>query len=132
MPAVTINYLAVLVTGIISMIIGMLWYSPALFGKVWMKMVVLGEHDQAAAKKAMARSTTVALLAALVMTYVLAHIVGYTQASTFTGGMQTGFWVWLGFYATSLLGVYLWERKPFNLYLLNAIYYLFSLVIIGG
>lgn len=33
----TINWLAVLVAGISSFMIGGVWYSPGLFGKAWMK-----------------------------------------------------------------------------------------------
>ena len=34
----TINYIAVLVSAVIGMAIGALWYSPLLFGKIWMKL----------------------------------------------------------------------------------------------
>jgi hypothetical protein len=33
----TINWLAVLVAGISSFVVGGIWYSPGLFGKAWMK-----------------------------------------------------------------------------------------------
>ena len=40
----TINWLAVLVAGISSFVVGGIWYSPGLFGKAWMKMQVA--HQQ--------------------------------------------------------------------------------------
>ena len=33
----TINWLAVLVAGVSSFVVGGIWYSPGLFGKAWMK-----------------------------------------------------------------------------------------------
>jgi hypothetical protein len=33
----TINWIAVLVAGISSFVVGGIWYSPGLFGKAWMK-----------------------------------------------------------------------------------------------
>ncbi len=33
----TINWMAVLVAGISSFVVGGIWYSPNLFGKAWMK-----------------------------------------------------------------------------------------------
>lgn len=36
MPEVTVNYVAILVAVIASMILGYLWYSKMLFGKAWM------------------------------------------------------------------------------------------------
>ncbi|MFN3694309.1 MAG: DUF1761 domain-containing protein, partial [Ignavibacterium sp.] len=44
MNPVSINYLAVLVCGIISMVIGSLWYGP-LFSKLWMKQHGFTEED---------------------------------------------------------------------------------------
>ena len=37
MPAVQINYLAVLVAALATFFLGALWYSPILFAKAWMR-----------------------------------------------------------------------------------------------
>ena len=47
-------------------------------------------------------------------------------------GMQAGFWVWLGFIATTMIGIVLWEIKPVKLYLLIVAYYLISLLVMGS
>lgn len=44
MPEVNINYLAVLIAAIVSMIVGGLWYSPILFGKMWTKAMGWNEE----------------------------------------------------------------------------------------
>ena len=41
----TINWLAVLVAGISSFVVGGIWYSPGLFGKAWMKDSNLTAED---------------------------------------------------------------------------------------
>lgn len=41
----SINWLAVLVAGISSFVVGGIWYSPGLFGKAWMKDNGLTEDD---------------------------------------------------------------------------------------
>ena len=41
----SINWLAVLVAGISSFVVGGIWYSPGLFGKAWMKDNNLTEED---------------------------------------------------------------------------------------
>ena len=46
-----VNYLAVLVAAIVSMVIGGLWYSPLLFGNVWMKLSGITQKDVEKAKK---------------------------------------------------------------------------------
>lgn len=37
MDGISVNWLAVLVAGISAFVLGGVWYSPALFGKAWMK-----------------------------------------------------------------------------------------------
>lgn len=41
----SINWLAVLVAGLSAFVIGGIWYSPGLFGKVWMKDSNVTEED---------------------------------------------------------------------------------------
>jgi len=38
-----------------------------------------------------------------VLVYILAHFVQFTDSKTAGGGMQTAFWLWLGFVATTTL-----------------------------
>ncbi len=127
-----INYLAVLVAGIISMIIGFLWYGP-LFGKTWMKLSGIDPKKiDESKKKGMTKAYIITFIGTLVMACVLATILGMLSITTFTGGIWIGFLVWLGFYATTGLGMMFWEGKPFKLYLINMLHYLVVLLIIGG
>ena len=128
-----VNYLAILVAAIVAYVIGALWYSPALFGKAWMKLSGMTKKDLAKAKKkGMAKSYIGMFIALLVMTYVLAFIIEALGGVTVGAGAMVGFWVWLGFYATSLLGGVFWESKPWGLYFLNAAHYLVILLVAGG
>jgi hypothetical protein len=130
---VSVNYLAVLVATVVQMIVGGLWYSPLLFGKMWIKLSGLSQKQlEECKKKGMGKSYALMFLGALVMNYVLAHFVAYTGATTFTLGMQTGFWIWLGFLATTTMGMVLWDNKPWSLYVLNNGYHLIVLLLTGG
>ncbi|MBI3341789.1 DUF1761 domain-containing protein, partial [Candidatus Curtissbacteria bacterium] len=86
------------------------------------------------AKKAgmMPKQMAIAALGALVMSYVLAHFVQLGTNATAVDGAMVGFWIWLGFIATTTLSSVLWERKSWNLYLLNNGYYLVLLLINGA
>lgn len=133
MVEVIINYWAVLVSGLVCMIVGSLWYSPLVFGNVWMKLSGMTEKQlEEAKKKGMGKTYVISFLSTLVMAYVLGHFVDYAEATTFMLGMQTGFWIWLGFIATVMLGMVLWDNKPFTLYLINTLHYLVCLLLIGG
>ena len=127
-----INYLALLVSAIAAMAIGALWYSPLLFGKKWMELMgVKPDMNNPEMKKKAQRGYVIMFLAVLLMAYVLAHFVDYAGTTDWLGGLQLGFWVWLGFNATVMIGSWLWENKPFSLYLLNTGHYLVALLVMG-
>jgi len=129
---VTVNLLAVVVAAIAGMVIGALWYSPLLFGKLWMKLSHMTEKDIAQAKKrGMAKAYILQFVATLVTAYVLAHILAYAETASISDGLQGAAWVWLGFFATTALGSVLWEGKSSKLYLLNIAHSLVILLVMG-
>jgi len=133
MPLFDVNYLAVLVTAVVGFVIGMVWYSPIGFGNIWIKLSGISKGDlEKAKKKGMAKSMVVGFISLLVMSYVLAHFVDIAGAGTVLEGAQTGFWLWLGFIATVMLGMVLWEGKSVKLYLLNIAHYFVVMIVMGA
>ncbi len=131
---VNVNFVAVLVAAIASIVLGFLWYGP-LFGKKWASLMGWGKMNKATMakmKKSAGKGYAVGFLTAIVMAYVLAHFVSYAGAVTAIEGAQAGFWAWLGFVATVTAGSVLWEGKPKNLYFLNNGYQLISLMVMGA
>lgn len=135
--SVDVNYIAVLVAGIISMVVGYVWYGPA-FGKTWMKLsgIVpqnMGKEEQ---NKMMKKNMSIMFVGALVMAYVLFHSIafatGFMQVSGAAQGMMGGFWIWLGFIVPVMLGKVLWEGKSWKLFILDSSYYLVVLVVNGA
>lgn len=123
-----INYLAVLVSAALCMAIGMLWYSPALFGNKWLELTGNKEPDMKDAPKIYIG----AILNALIVSTVLAVFIYWIGAVTPRDGALVGFLAWLGFIATSHFSGVLWEKKPLNLFFLHAANMLVTLVIIGA
>lgn len=128
----TINWLGVLIATVISFIIGFLWYGP-VFGKQWIKLSKMSASDIAKAKqKGMAKPATLNFIGTLVMVIVFAQIINLLGVSTVGQGAVLGFWIWLGFFAsTTLLGGVLWENKPWGLFVLNGLYWLVNLKVVG-
>jgi len=120
---VSINYWAVLVAAVVNMVVGFLWYGP-IFGKMWIAMMGWSSTDVARGeekmKKEMNKSYALAFLSSLVMAYVLAYFVFIYGAVSVGGALELAFWIWLGFMATISLSGYIWEGKPFKLFVLNA------------
>jgi hypothetical protein len=131
-PSVDVNFFAVFVAALASMIIGSLWYGP-IFGKYWVKLSGITKKDlEKAQKRGMWKTYLANFIALIVMAYVLAHIIAYIGATNFYEGSVAGFWVWLGFVAPVMLGMVLWEGKPIQLYLLNVGCHLISLIAMGA
>jgi hypothetical protein len=125
-----VNYLAVLVAGVVNMAVGAFWYSPVGFGKMWMRDMKYTAADIEKAKtKGMGKSYALAFLAALVMAYVLSVFLSFAGAEGVAGGMITAVWLWLGFTVPLVLGGTLWEQKSWTLFFIGAAYWLVVLLV---
>jgi hypothetical protein len=108
----TINWLAVLVAGILHIVISLAWYQPVFFGRAWVK---LSGKEMTPAM----RWIPAGLSAHLVCILALAVIVNLTNAATVLEGIAAGVLVTVGFVATLLAGELVWEKIPFKLYLIR-------------
>jgi hypothetical protein len=127
-----INYLAVLVASVAHFMIGGLWYS-VIFGNKFIQLIGwTPEKLQQISSESHGKEYLFAFLSSLVLVYVLAHFVLYTKARGLTDGMQTGFWLWLGFIVTTQLATVVFEQRPFGLYLLNVGYQFVGCLISGA
>lgn len=130
MPAVTLNYLAIIVSMIISLVLGSLWYSPLLFGKAWIKLMGLRKED--VKKEEATKGYVLSAIGALVLAYVMSHFIDYVSATTISAGAATGFWAWLGFVATTSISSAAFEGKPLKLWAINSGYHLGQFLIVGA
>jgi hypothetical protein len=130
---VSVNYLTVLIAGVLHMGVGALWYGP-LFGKPWMALMGISKESMAAtgADKKMGQRYFVAFVGALITAFGLNYIVQVSGDTTFGAGMECGLLAWLAFVVPVLLTQVLWENKPVKLYILNIGYYLVTFALVGG
>jgi hypothetical protein len=128
MPIVSINFWAVLVAAAINMVVGSLWYSRMLFADRWMKSINKTKADLGQPGPAMG----LAVIGALLMSYVLAHFVSYALAVTAVDGARTGFWVWAGFVLPVVTMITTFEKRGRDWFLITASYYLVVLLVNGA
>lgn len=128
MPTVEVNYMAVLAAAAINMVIGFVWYSMPLFGKQWLHSIGKKPEDISGGSSGM---YALSAFGALVMAYVLSHIIDFAEATTVRDGASTGFWIWLGFVATTYLSIKVFESRSWEWYLISTGYYLVTLVVTG-
>jgi hypothetical protein len=123
-----INYLAVLISAIASMVLGGLWYSPLLFAKVWMKENGFTEESMKGRNPLTPMIS--AFLLNIVMAFNLAMFLG--ESSDFVWGLTAGALAGVGWVAISIGISYLFEGKSFKLFLINGGYSALNLIIMGG
>lgn len=131
MPSV--NLLAVLLSAIVGMVIGAVWFHPDVFGSTWMRLTGLNKKQlERAHKDGMGKSYLLCFISLLIMSYVLALFMKYLGVSFWMEGLFVAFLAWLGFVAVTHVNDVLWEGRPFELYALNTLHYLASLLIMGA
>jgi len=132
---VPVNYLAVIVAAAAAMGIGALWYGP-LFGKQWRAVMGISLGEMKSMPLSPIQAMGLGFVVALIMAYVLNHVLVfsgtyYGSEIDYTAGLMAAFWVWLGFVATTQIGVVLWDGKPWKLFFINTAYSLVSLGVMG-
>jgi hypothetical protein len=128
-----INYLAVLVSGIVIFMLGGLWYSRTLFASRWIAAMGTTEEQlrAAAGKSSMAVSYVLVFLCGLLTAWVLAIVVVMFNAGDPVAGAITGMLCWLGFAGATSFGTALFSFQPRQLWLINSGYNLVSLILAG-
>jgi hypothetical protein len=122
-----LNYLAIVLAALSTFVLGGLWYSPAAFGKAWMKENGFTEEDLK--KGNMLKIFGLAFVLALISSINLAMFMGPEKEVSM--GAAYGFAAGFGWVATFVGTHYLFERKSFKLFLINAGYSIVALTIMG-
>jgi hypothetical protein len=127
MSDLQLNIWAVLVAALSTFLIGGLWYSPAVFGKAWMRENGLTEEGlkNSNALKIFGLAFFLAIISAI----NLAMFMGPENDPAM--GALWGFLAGFGWVATFVGTHYLFERKSFKLFLINAGYSVVALTIMG-
>lgn len=124
-----INYLAVATAAVSTFILGALWYSPALFGKAWMKENGFTDDDMK--KGNMAKTFGFSFIFALVMAFNLATFLADDKTDMswgMTAGALAGFgWVFMG-----IAVIALFEMRSWKYIFINGGYHVLSFIIMGA
>jgi hypothetical protein len=126
---VHVNYLAVLVAAIASYVIASIWYG-VLFRKQWMQLSGITDMKPAPL------SMILPFLGSLMMSYVLDHSLvfanAYMQTSGIAGGLESGFFSWIGFIVpVTLMGV-VYEKRAWKLWVMDIGFWFVALLTMGA
>lgn len=129
---VDINWLAVILATVSTMVVGSIWYTPKVFGSKWMQLAKVKPSGKASdAAGAMA----VTVLVSFITAYVLAHVAflahNFFQNSFLQDALSTAFWVWLGFTAARFITHDAFEMRPKALTFLNVAHEFVTFMVMG-
>jgi hypothetical protein len=114
-----VNLVAVLVCGVASLLLGGLWYSPVLFGRIWQRSA--GLSDEQAQSGNMAVIFGLTFLLSVIAAYVFGMFLG--KSLPLAGAVGAGLAAGLCWVAASFGINYLFERRPLSLWLVNGGYH---------
>lgn len=134
METLSVNYFAIVVGAVLSMVIGAVWYGP-LFGKKWLEIVGATAEDLEARKKMQAAAGplyVVQFVLTLFQVLVLAHLIADT---TRVGGLERSLWIWAAFVIPTLAGAVMWTneegRRKWARFLIQGGYQLTIFIVFG-
>ncbi len=131
---ITINYWAIIVGAILSMVIGAIWYGP-IFGKKWMEIIGVDPNDKetlAKMQKSAMPLYAVQLVLTLFQVLVLAHLIADTKL---VGGLERSLWIWAAFIIPTLAGAVMWTNDTgkikWSRFLIQGGYQLIIFIVFG-
>lgn len=152
-----INFIALLLSALSTLIVGFIWYSPKVFGNIWMKEAGITEEQMKGSNMILIFSMSIiyAFLISFLLQFLVIHQFGAigmiggdpskalpsyqafmndygTEFRTFKHSALHGFMTGL-FFALPIIGVgALYERRSWKYVLITGGYWVISCMIMGG
>lgn len=127
-----VNIWAVLLATLSTMVVGSIWYTPALFGNRWMD---LAEIDRDRMEGSAAGPIVVTVIVSLITAYVLTaatEIVHEQFGGSFLfNALMAALVLWAGFTASRFITHDAFERRPTALTTLNIAHELVTVVVMA-
>jgi len=132
MPSIDVNWWAVIAAVAVNMVVGAVWYSPALFAKDWAKLTGRKMNEMGDGTKGYILTT----IGAFFQAFILLHFVTYAHYfyptySDASVGIMTAAWAWIGFVAVPQGVNMVFANTRKKLFAINTGYFLVVLLING-
>jgi hypothetical protein len=132
MPSIDVNWWAVLVAIAVNMVVGAIWYSPAMFAKQWAKLVGRKMEEMGDGAKGYVLTTIGAFLQVIILLHFVTYVrFFYPTYSDINVGLLTAIWAWIGFVAVPQGVNMVFANTRKKLFAINTGYFLVVLLING-
>ena len=119
-----IPFLALSVGAVVSFVLGMLWYSPFLFGTAWAQAHGFSAEKMREMHSSVSAAHILGFLTYLVTGFVIWELFSMMNVGTIHNALFIGFLLWLGFPAAQGFMSTQYSKKPFNVFLIDTGYHL--------
>ncbi len=123
-----VNEIATVVTAMLAMAVGSIWYSPLLFGMQWMKSAGISEVNVSQERKKVPLLILTGVVVHAIFFYILSGIIGI--------GLNQGYAFFplilllIALCATLMVSMTVWENRPFMYFCVHVGY--MAVIIFGG
>ncbi|MCH4888698.1 DUF1761 domain-containing protein [Acidaminobacter sp. JC074] len=130
----SVNIIGLIIGMILNMVLGMLWYSPLLFAKPWMKESGVTQED-VDNPEGMGKVYGMTGLTALITSYVIGFLITNLNITSIFTGILFAIILWLGTDLSSLVKNWGFENRTIKLGIINhgydlAVYILITIVFV--
>lgn len=127
-----INYIAVVLATLSSMIVGSIWYTPKVFGNYWMKKSgVTPSGNSRDAIKPIVITVIVSFITAWVLAGAVWISFDFYGGSFLVNALVTGIILWAGFTAARFITHDAFDGRPTGLTVLNVAHEFVTIVIMA-
>jgi hypothetical protein len=123
-----LNYWAVMVAAVVAFVGSSVWY--VVFGKELAKVSPVFAELQA--QKPAAWRMIAVFAGSLVLSFVVAYLIGLKEDVTWMGAVGIGCLLWLGLSAVQWMSSMVWEKVPLTMAAIHAGDWLVKLVVISA
>jgi F0F1-type ATP synthase membrane subunit c/vacuolar-type H+-ATPase subunit K len=123
-----LNWIAVVLSAVASMVVGFVWYSPPLFQKAYLAEIGKTAEEAAATPPT---NYLISLVLAIIEAIFLSGLVGAMGSAGVGSGLVAGFLVWVGFVATTSAANTLFGDRTFRLWYVQNGNHLLTLLAMG-
>ncbi|GEM_PF-1729600 len=124
--------LALAAGGAVSVAFGFLWHLPFVFGSQWLSL--MGWTEATHPKPSVVRMTLSIIgefLIGALTSLALWFFFVVAAVPTLQFAIVLAVYLWVGFILTTLVSSAIWERTPWELFVINALFRLISLMLIA-
>ena len=128
---IDVNYWAIVVATVSTMVVGSIWYTPKVFGIYWMRVAKVDNTSD--------RGAVGPILTTLIVSFISAWVLAITTQVAWTAldgnyllmAITTGLMLWAGFTAARFITHDVFEGRPAGLTILNIAHELVTVLVMA-